>query len=570
MTITKRLFLAFGFLMAALIVTGALAVFLLSRSQDRFEYVQVNTIPSIGDIDKTIAETSNLRALLYQHLVVTDESKRSDGETRINASLNKLGELVEYYNKNDISDAKDQQMTDQVKADIATIRAALADFLANSRGSVAGGAELLANGKGIGGAVDKTVADLNAQVSYNVEIGNGLRNENKAAYTTSVWGMVIGSLAVVLIIGAFAVRVVQGVRASLSGIQRTLTDVSESLDLTRTVRVNRMDEVGQTATAFNSLLARVSGVLTTVIGSTESVGTAAKEIAAGNVDLSARTEEQAASLEETASSMSQLTVTVKQNADNARQASTLATTATEIADAGHDAVQTMVGTMGQISTSSAKISEITALIEGIAFQTNILALNAAVEAARAGEQGRGFAVVASEVRTLAQRSSTAAKEIKDLIESSVGLVQDGSKQAADMGVTMGQVKTAIKQVSDIVGEIAAASHEQSRGIEQVNQAVHQMDEVTQQNAALVEQAAAAAQSLEEQAVTLKDAVSVFTVAANEAAAKQIASAQQKPRAVVPRAKPSTFAANKRSEPKAITASNEPTTAETADTAWEQF
>ncbi|KDR35727.1 methyl-accepting chemotaxis protein [Caballeronia grimmiae] len=570
MTITKRLFLAFGLLMTALIVTGASAILLLSRSQERFEYIQVNTIPSIADIGKTIAETSNLRALLYQYVVVTDESKRSDGETRINASLNKLGELVEYYNKNDITDAKDQQMNDQVKADIATIRASLADFLPKSRESVSGGAELLVDGKGIGGAVDKIVADLNTQINYNVEFGNGLRKENKAAYTTALWGMAIGILAVVLIIGAFAVQVVQGVRASLSGIQRTLSDVSKSLNLTRTVSVNRMDEVGQTATAFNSLLARVSGVLTTVIGSTVSVGTAAKEIAAGNVDLSARTEEQAASLEETASSMSQLTVTVKQNADNARHANTLATTATEIADAGHDAVQTMVGTMGQISTSSAKISEITALIEGIAFQTNILALNAAVEAARAGEQGRGFAVVATEVRTLAQRSSTAAKEIKDLIESSVGLVQDGSKQAADMGVTMGQVKQAIKQVSDIVGEIAAASHEQSRGIEQVNQAVHQMDEVTQQNAALVEQAAAAAQSLEEQAVTLKDAVSVFTVVANQAAGKQIASAQQKPRAVFPRAKPGTVASNTRSEPKAVAASKEPATAETADTAWEQF
>ncbi|AFT89063.1 hypothetical protein LMG9964_06047 [Paraburkholderia phenoliruptrix] len=256
--------------------------------------------------------------------------------------------------------------------------------------------------------------------------------------------------------------------------------------------------------------------LATAIGSirtgTEMVTVASREIAAGNIDLSSRTEQQAASLEETASSMTQLTETVKQNADNARQANALATRATDIADAGNDAVHGMVDTIGQISSSSSKISDITGTIEGIAFQTNILALNAAVEAARAGEQGRGFAVVASEVRSLAQRSASAAKEIKELIGSSVAMIQDGAKQATEVGATMDEVKQAIKQVSDIVGEIAAASEEQSRGIEQVNRAVVQMDAVTQQNAALVEEAAAAAQSLEEQAVKLNGAVSIFRVA----------------------------------------------------------
>ena len=256
--------------------------------------------------------------------------------------------------------------------------------------------------------------------------------------------------------------------------------------------------------------------LATTVGriqiASSSVAIASKQIAAGNSDLSARTEQQAASLEETASSMTQLTETVKQNADNARQANALATRATDIADAGNAAVQSMVSTIEEISGSSTQICEITGVIEGIAFQTNILALNAAVEAARAGEQGRGFAVVASEVRSLAQRSAAAAKEIKQLIGSSVAMIQDGAKQATGVGATMGEVKQAIKQVSDIVGEIAAASDEQSRGIEQVNQAVAQMDEVTQQNAALVEQAAAAAQALEEQANNLKSAVSVFKLA----------------------------------------------------------
>jgi methyl-accepting chemotaxis protein len=295
------------------------------------------------------------------------------------------------------------------------------------------------------------------------------------------------------------------------------------------VQIKSQDEFGQLLEALKKMDHQLSDTVRGIKASTESVTVASREIANGNTDLSARTEEQAASLEETAASMTQLTETVKQNADNARQANALATGATDMADTGNDSVQAMVGTIGQISSSSSKISEITGVIEGIAFQTNILALNAAVEAARAGEQGRGFAVVASEVRSLAQRSATAAKEIKELISSSVTTIQNGAKQAAEVSATMGQVKQAIKQVSDIVGEIAAASEEQGRGIEQVNQAVGQMDEVTQQNAALVEQAAAAAQSLEEQATRLKDAVSVFKVADTGQSAARMAIPQSKPR-----------------------------------------
>jgi len=209
--------------------------------------------------------------------------------------------------------------------------------------------------------------------------------------------------------------------------------------------------------------------------------------------------------------MEELTSTVKQNTESARQASVLAVDASEIADRGNQVVERMVGTMNNISTSSTKIAEITTLIEGIAFQTNILALNAAVEAARAGEQGRGFAVVASEVRNLAQRSSAAAKEIKDLIETSVAAIQVGSNEAEQVGQTTGEIRQAVKRVADIIGEIASASEEQGRGIEQVNQAVGQMDQVTQQNAALVEEAAAAAQSLEEQAMKLKQTVAIFKV-----------------------------------------------------------
>lgn len=298
---------------------------------------------------------------------------------------------------------------------------------------------------------------------------------------------------------------------SLSSIQESLHYTSGSLDLTKRANFSRNDEIGRTASAFNHLIERVGSAISDVRHATGTVHTAAVEIASGNEDLSARTEEQASSLEETAASMAQLTETVKQNADNARQASTLAAHAMEMAGAGNDAVQNMVGTIDKINSSSTKVSEITGVIEGIAFQTNILALNAAVEAARAGDHGRGFAVVASEVRNLAQRSAGAAKEIKDLIGSSVTMVQNGAKQASEVGSTIGAVKQAIRQVSDLVGEIAAASEEQSRGIEQVSRAVMQMDEVTQHNAALVEQSAAAAHSLEEQARSLKAAVSKFQI-----------------------------------------------------------
>ncbi|MGS0623806.1 methyl-accepting chemotaxis protein [Ralstonia sp. VS2407] len=261
--------------------------------------------------------------------------------------------------------------------------------------------------------------------------------------------------------------------------------------------------------AMAQMQQQLTGTITNIKSSADSIASATKQIAAGNADLSQRTEEQASSLEETASSMEELTSIVKQNADNARQASQLAGSASDIAVKGGEVVGRVVETMAGINASSKKIADIIGVIEGIAFQTNILALNAAVEAARAGEQGRGFAVVAGEVRSLAQRSATAAKEIKELIGDSVGRVRNGSALVAEAGTVIEEVVVAVRRVTDIMGEISAASDEQSSGIEQVNQAVNQMDEVTQQNAALVEQAAAAALSLEEQAQLLRNAVATF-------------------------------------------------------------
>ncbi|KXU87748.1 hypothetical protein CR51_35125 [Caballeronia megalochromosomata] len=280
-------------------------------------------------------------------------------------------------------------------------------------------------------------------------------------------------------------------------------------DLRRNVTVTSNDEMGQLLRGLATMQSSLIDTVRTVRGGSESIASATKQIAAGNVDLSSRTEEQASALQETASSMDELTGTVKQNADNARQASVLAANASEIAGKGSHVVSQVVTTMGEINQSSSKIADIITIIEGIAFQTNILALNAAVEAARAGEEGRGFAVVAGEVRSLAQRSSAAAKEIKELIDNSVERVQSGTALVDEAGRTMTEISTAVQRVTDIMGEIAAASEEQSSGIEQVARAVTQMDEVTQQNAALVEEAAAAAQSLEDQAGALRTAVETF-------------------------------------------------------------
>jgi methyl-accepting chemotaxis protein-1 (serine sensor receptor) len=293
-------------------------------------------------------------------------------------------------------------------------------------------------------------------------------------------------------------------------------------DLTQRIEAHTQDETGQLLQALRSMNDSLVRTVAHIRDGAETISVASAEISTGNASLSSRTEEQAASLEETAASMEELASTVKQNASNARQASQLATDAAEVADRGGNAVNDVVQTMGAISASSSKISEIVAVIDGIAFQTNILALNAAVEAARAGEQGKGFAVVAGEVRTLAQRSAQAAKEIKLLIEDSTGKVGIGADQVERAGATMQEIVASVKRVTGIMGEISAASNEQAHGIDQVNQAVTQMDDATQQNAALVEEVAAASASLEDQARALTRTMSVFRLpgTSGEAAPRQ--------------------------------------------------
>ncbi|MGJ7535764.1 MULTISPECIES: methyl-accepting chemotaxis protein [unclassified Variovorax] len=358
--------------------------------------------------------------------------------------------------------------------------------------------------------------ELDAMSQRQSKLSQEAEAEAHAGY---VWSrnlmLALGALAV-LVGAAIAWLITRSITRPIGEAVQVAEKVAAG-DISSRIEVQSKDETGRLMLALKEMNESLVKIVGEVRTGTETIATASNQIASGNQDLSSRTEEQASSLEQTAASMEELTSTVKQNADNARQANQLAVSASEVAVKGGSVVSQVVDTMGSINTSSKKIVDIIGVIDGIAFQTNILALNAAVEAARAGEQGRGFAVVASEVRSLAQRSAAAAKEIKTLIGDSVEKVEEGSKQVEEAGRTMDEIVGSVKRVTDIMGEITAASQEQTSGIEQINQAITQMDQVTQQNAALVEEASAAAQSLQEQASSLVRAVSVFKLDANAVA-----------------------------------------------------
>jgi methyl-accepting chemotaxis protein len=510
MTITKRLILTLSMALAALLFVGAYGLIQLNRSQVRFGVIQDKIIPSVRGLNNAKGWLAETR-LAADRLSIFSNLQDMGALDKALADANReLDDSVGAYEKNLVDGEIDARMLAADKANIAAFRTALKPFLnAAHGGDMDGVRATLLPGAPLAESAAKAKEGFDLHVRYNNKLLADVKAENAAAYAFTFKVMIAVLVVSLLLIGAMALHLFHIIRSSLNNIQASLQGVSETLDLTQRAPVERSDEIGHTAVAFNRLLARIVEVLNTVRLSTDAVGLASREIAVGNMDLSSRTEQQAASLEETASSMEQLTAAVKQNADHAHRASVLAVNASNIADAGNQAVAQVVGTMRDIASGSGRIAEITGVIEGIAFQTNILALNAAVEAARAGEEGRGFAVVAAEVRSLAQRSSDAAKEIKMLIENSAQQVANGSSLVETAGRTMQEVTGAVKQVTDIMGEIANASEEQRHGIEQINQAITQMDVVTQQNAALVEQAAAAAQSLEDQGRRLSDAVAVF-------------------------------------------------------------
>ncbi|MFG6414843.1 methyl-accepting chemotaxis protein [Roseateles sp. DC23W] len=356
--------------------------------------------------------------------------------------------------------------------------------------------------------LETDLASARAQASQGFDAG---LEKAHHGVSSSLWAIVISGLVVVGVLGAASFLVIGGVWRQLGGEPEYARDVMRHMadgDLSQDIRVAPGAEQSLLA-AVRDMSRGLSAIVANVRQGTDSMTVASREIAAGNQDLSERTERQAGSLEQTSGSMHVLTETVRQSADAAAQANQLASSAAAVAQRGGEVVGQVVSTMDEINTSSKKISDIIGVIDGIAFQTNILALNAAVEAARAGEQGRGFAVVAGEVRSLAQRSAEAAREIKALIGASVDKVESGARLVQAAGSTMEEIVSSVQRVSDIIGEITTAASEQSQGIGQVNASVVQLDQMTQQNAALVEEAAAAASSLEQQAVTLQQAVATF-------------------------------------------------------------
>jgi len=357
-------------------------------------------------------------------------------------------------------------------------------------------------------AITPVSAVLDQLVQLQMDVAQTEYNRSHAIYERTIGRMIFWTTLLVSVAAVICWTLIRSITRPLAAAVEVAETVAAG-DLSSCIEVSGRDETSQLLSALKRMNDNLSDIVADVRTGSEAIASATRQIAAGNIDLSERTEEQAASLEQTAASMEELTSTVKHNVDNTRQAHVFAGDASTIAQRGSQVVARVVGTMSEISDSSAKIADIIGIIEGIAFQTNILALNAAVEAARAGEQGRGFAVVASEVRALAQRSSSAAKEIKSLIDTSAARVASGTELAGEAGRTMQEVISAVSRVTGIMSEITAASNEQSQGIEQIGQAITQMDGVTQQNAALVEEAAAAAQSLQDQAARLNEAVAVF-------------------------------------------------------------
>ncbi|MBV8273141.1 MAG: MCP four helix bundle domain-containing protein [Cupriavidus sp.] len=508
MTISKRLLLTLSLALLALLFVGLGGIWQLNQAEERFEYFNDNTLGSVRDLTAVSDAVSAMRLALYRHALTEDAKGKAEVEAILAEASKRFDDTLAKYERDDISDDTDRKLLEADRAAAKRYTDQFPALFERSRSNDYAGTQQMLTGELLDSskALRKAIVD---HIEYNAKLGADAVAYNKAQHTWSVRVFLTVIVVAIALTAFMALTLYRRISGSLAQIQGTLEHVSRTLDLDHRAPVDQLDEIGLTAKSFNALIDRVATTLRDVRQSTDSVGVAAAQIAAGNIDLSSRTEQQAASLEETASSMEELTATVRQNAENARQASSLASNAALVADEGNHAVQQMVDTMGAISGSSERIAEITNLIEGIAFQTNILALNAAVEAARAGEQGRGFAVVAGEVRSLAQRSSSAAKEIKELIEASVETVRTGSTQAHGVGDTMTEIRQAVKRVSDIISEISAASQEQSAGIEQVGHAVGQMDQVTQQNAALVEEAAAAAQSLDEQAGRLREMVGQF-------------------------------------------------------------
>jgi len=513
MTIVRRLVLTLGVALVALFFVGGYGLYQLNGSFQRVEGLETHTIPNLKLISMSLDDVADMRLSVYRFVVDgIDVASRKSIKDLIEDADKRYDKHLDEYQSNGFSDAEDQKMLDADRAHIIAYRSERQRFFKSFEAGEKDQALAMLHDDGtVHAAAVALNSGLHEHVNYNIARGKTIRAENAAAFRTAFSLMLAIIVGAVLLTGALGVTLYRLISEGLGRLKETLQHVSQSLDLSHRSPVTRMDEIGHTATALNSLLARMVDVVDNVRVSSDAVATASKQIALGNVELSARTEQQAASVQKTAVSLRELTATVQQNANSAQLANSLAANTTETSGRGRLVVEKMVGTMSEIAASSTKISEITSLIDGIAFQTNILALNAAVEAARAGEQGKGFAVVATEVRSLAQRSSVAAKEIKALIEQSAVMIQSGSHQATEVGNTTSEVQRAIEEVAQIIGQISVASIEQGRGIGQVNLAIDDIDEVARHNAALVEEAKGAAQTLDQHSAHLSDSVSIFTL-----------------------------------------------------------
>ncbi|AJK48759.1 methyl-accepting chemotaxis protein [Burkholderia plantarii] len=508
LNIGARLGIGFGIVLLLMCAMAAMGAYQISRVFSGTNELAVNWLPSVETLGEIRANANAARRFTLRLIISTDPAVRSGELTRreaaiaaMNRNLPIYGKMVSSPHEQDLYNAIQQRWTDYLTLDQQVIAAS-----GNGAGSQ-DEARALANGK-----ASSTFASLLDVIEQDIQLNHqGAMDDVATARSHYHEALLLaGALGLVSLLMGAAVAI--AISRSITVPLRRSMDIAEKVaggELDVSIEVHGNDEAARLQLAMKRMTESLGTVVARVMASADGVTLGSSEIAAGNIDLSQRTEEQAASLEETAASMDQITATVKQNTDNARQGNVLARNASDVACKGGEVVARVVDTMQGITTSSRQVAEIITVIEGIAFQTNILALNAAVEAARAGEQGRGFAVVAGEVRTLAQRSAAAAKEIKQLIGASVERVAQGSELVTQAGDTMQEVVQAVSKVTDLMGEITIASEEQQKGIEQINQAVAQMDQVTQQNAALVEEAAAAAQSLESQGRELREAVSFF-------------------------------------------------------------
>jgi len=506
--IGTRLYAGFGLLVAMLVAVVVVALMAQGKLNEASTEITTNWLPSVEKVNQLNTATSDYRVLELKHVLNTDDAKMAAIEKEMadkDAEINKLRKEYEPL----ISSPEEKKLYDSFVADHDVYMKAHNGIIEVSRRNDTEQALKLLN------EIDPTFVrfseTLDKLVVLNHDGAMAAKAAAESAFSTGRFIMMVAvvvALALAVVIGTVITR---SITKPLNDALEVATSVASG-DLTGSIDSSAKDEVGLLLHAMQGMQDGLVRVVTQVRTGSDSVANASAEIAQGNNDLSARTEQQASALEETAASMEELSSTVKQNADNARQANQLAMNASSVAVQGGEVVSEVVETMKGINESSRRISDIISVIDAIPFQTNILALNAAVEAARAGEQGRGFAVVASEVRSLASRSAEAAKEIKSLINASVERVEQGTALVDKAGETMTEVVTSIRRVTDIMGEISAASNEQSAGVSQVGEAVTQMDQTTQQNAALVEQMAAAASALKAQAGDLVQVVSVFKLA----------------------------------------------------------